>query len=212
MATSIYDEIKTPKELIQNVMCHGFSTETEDICRAQDIFGRAAIEDLVFLANDIGRNNEKGEPDSDGSWSSSRRGTRDTFYMILFSIWSWEDATRFWNQHTNLEHKMLKEENKKLTEKVKDLNETASVLQDRANAYKEKADRLANDLYEAEKGLEQANQALSEAALVDDREEELEKEIERLQGLLRNNLEDLEHKEHTILVLKARLYDMMMEG
>lgn len=196
MATSIYDEIKTPEELIQNVMRHGFSTKIEDICRAQDIFGRAAISELDELANNVCKQNN----------------TQDIFYMILFRIWSWEDATRFWNQHTNPEHKMLKEANKKLTEEIKDLNKTVSVLQDRANAYKEKADRLENDLYEAEKGLEQANQALSEAAQVDDREEKLEKEVERLQGLLRSNLEDLEHRERTILVLKARLYDMMMEG
>ena len=29
--------------------------------------------------------------------------------MIAFSIWNWEDATRFWNQHTNPEHAELKE-------------------------------------------------------------------------------------------------------
>ena len=57
------------------------------------------------MANDIGRNNSNGEPDPDGSWSSGRKPTQDTFYMIAFNIWNWVDATRFFNQHTNPETK-----------------------------------------------------------------------------------------------------------
>lgn len=98
---SKYDTIKTAADLVQEVMAHGLSTKQEDICRAQDIFGNAPIEELVSLANDIGRNNEKGEPDPKGTFSSGRKATRDTFYSIAFSIWNWEDACRFWNQHTN---------------------------------------------------------------------------------------------------------------
>lgn len=102
-----YDNIKTPAELVREAMNHGFSTKQEDICRAQDIIGRAPIEDLVFLANDLGRNNENGEPDPKGTISSGLRATQSTFYMILSSIWNWEDVTRFWNQHTNPEREEL---------------------------------------------------------------------------------------------------------
>lgn len=84
--SSQYDSIKTPAELIAEVMTHGLSTKQEDICRVQDIFGRAPIEDLVKLANDIGRNNADGEPDPKGTWSSGRKGTQSTFYMVLSSI------------------------------------------------------------------------------------------------------------------------------
>ena len=34
--TSIYDEIKTARELVIFVKNHGLSTKTEDICKAQD--------------------------------------------------------------------------------------------------------------------------------------------------------------------------------
>lgn len=105
---SIYDNIKTARELVQAVRISGLSTATEDICRAQDIFGHSTIEELEELANDTGRNNENGEPDPNGSWSSGRAATRGTFYSILFNIWNWEDATRFWNQHSNPEYEELK--------------------------------------------------------------------------------------------------------
>lgn len=101
---SKYDSIKTAAELVAEVRVHGLSLAQEDICRVQDIFGNAPIEDLVALANDIGRNNRNGEPDPKGSMSSNRPATQNTFYSILFRIWHWEDATRFWNQHTNPEH------------------------------------------------------------------------------------------------------------
>lgn len=105
--SSKYDSIKTAEEMVQEVIVHGLSTNQDDLCRVQDIFGNSPIEDLDRLANDIGRNNEYGEPDPKGTWSSSRRPTRDVFYMILFNIWNWEDATRFWNQHSNPEREEL---------------------------------------------------------------------------------------------------------
>ena len=107
--SSKYDQITTPAELVSEIRFHGMSTEQEDICRIQDIFGNAPIEELVRLANDIGRNNEKGEPDPKGSWSSNRPATQSTFYMILSHIWNWEEVTRFWNQHTNPQTEELKE-------------------------------------------------------------------------------------------------------
>ena len=104
-----FDSIQTAAELVAEVQAHGMSTAQEDICRAQDIFGRTAVEELVRLANDIGRNNDQGQPDPQGSWSSGRRSTQGTFYTIAFSIWNWEDATRFWNLHTNPERQTWKE-------------------------------------------------------------------------------------------------------
>lgn len=121
---SIYDNIKTARELVSFVKAHGMSTKMEDICRAQDIFGNSTIEELDGLANDIGRNNDDGEPDPKGTWSSGRMETRSTFYSILFHIWNWEDATRFWHQHSNPEYeelKVLREERRKLSEQVKQL-------------------------------------------------------------------------------------------
>ncbi len=98
--SSKYDSIKTAKDLILEVRAHGLSLAQEDICRAQDIFGHTAIDDLVFLANDIGRDNERGEPDPKGSRYSGRPGTRGIFYQILFNIWHWEQATEFYNKYT----------------------------------------------------------------------------------------------------------------
>ena len=63
---SKYDDIKTAAELVAEVRAHGLSLDQEDICRAQDIFGNSPIEELVRLANDIGRNNRNGEPDPRG--------------------------------------------------------------------------------------------------------------------------------------------------
>ena len=105
--SSKYDNIKTATEMVQEVICHGLSTNQEDIIRVQDIFGQSTIEELDQLANDIGRNNEYGEPDPKGTYSSTRHPTRGVFYMILFTIWNWETATRFWNQHSNPEREEL---------------------------------------------------------------------------------------------------------
>lgn len=94
--TSIYDNIKTPKELVIYVSAHGLSTAVNDIIRAQDIFGQAPISDLVELANDDNQAANK---------AGRTHSYQSTFYMVLFNIWNWEDATRFYNQHTNPEPK-----------------------------------------------------------------------------------------------------------
>lgn len=128
---SKYDNITTATELVREVMAHGLSTEQEDICRAQDIFGRASVGELAQLANDIGRNNENGEPDPKGTWSSGRKATRDTFYSIAFSIWNWEDACRFWNQHTNPQ-----------TEQYNEIRAEASRLADKNKALATRCEEL----------------------------------------------------------------------
>lgn len=104
---SKYDSIVTAADLVIEVQLNGLSTAQEDICRAQDIFGNTNIGELARLANDIGRNNENGEPDPKGSCSSGRKATQGTFYAIISHIWNWEEVTRFWNQHTNPQTKEL---------------------------------------------------------------------------------------------------------
>jgi len=92
---SKYDSIKTAADLVSEVKLHGLSTDQEDICRAQDIFGNTPIVELAALANDIGQNNHY--------------STQGTFYMIVSHIWNWEEVTRFWNQYTNPQTEELEE-------------------------------------------------------------------------------------------------------
>ena len=142
---SKYDNIKTAAELITEVQLHGLSLAQEDICRAQDIFGHTSIDELARLANDIGRDNEKGEPDPKGTRCSGRKATQGTFYSIISSIWNWEEVTRFWNTYTNPQtedlkrnrdaydfvvegNKKLKNENDELKEQRDDLLERESGL------------------------------------------------------------------------------------
>lgn len=153
---SKYDNIKTATGLVCEVMVNGLSTAQEDICRAQDIFGRASVEELASLANDIGRNNEKGEPDPKGTWSSGRKATQGAFYSIAFSIWNWEDACRFWNQHTNLQTEQFKEisskarhlsdENKKLSEQNSELLEGNEEWRKMCNEEKQRRSEVEQEL------------------------------------------------------------------
>lgn len=122
--SSKYDGIPTAAGLVAEVQAHGLSMNQDDICRAQDIFGNTPVVELARLANDIGRNNEKGEPDPEGTWSSGRKATQGAFYMIISNIWNWEEVTRFWNQYTNPEHKELLE----LRSSRKDLEERMGYL------------------------------------------------------------------------------------
>lgn len=156
---SKYDNIKTAKDLVSEVMMHGLSLNQEDICRAQDIFGHSTIEELVDLANDIGRNDENGNPDPKGTWSSGRRGTRSTFYQITFNIWSWEDATRFWNQHSNPDRDALTvavAEARAVKNELKRMNEAFESL-------REKATKLDADLSKSVQKEFEARAALKEA-------------------------------------------------
>lgn len=152
--SSKYDDIKTAADLIREVMAHGLSTAQEDICRAQDIFGHSSVEELVALANDIGRNNDQGKPDPKGTWSSGRKATQGAFYMIAFSIWNWEDATRFWNQHTNPEHDALQEAKKSLKAmegKAKELTAKLDREQEARATVEEGYNRLVGQYNEAER-------------------------------------------------------------
>ena len=94
MAKSKYDNIKTVRELIEEVAINGISMEEEDICRAQDIFGHSTESELKALA----RSKEE----------FGRQSIHSLFYFIAFHIWSWEMAVQFWNETSNLEHENAK--------------------------------------------------------------------------------------------------------
>ena len=129
---SQYDSIKTPKELLTKVAMHGFSTQTEDRLRAQDIFGRAPIEDLVELANTAGK-------------------TSESFYMVLFNIWHWTDATRFYNQHSNSEYIQMRIGMKSDRKYIKELESKNEILVGNINCMMEEADSAARTANELEK-------------------------------------------------------------
>ena len=178
---SKYDKIQTARDLVMEVKFHGFSLNPDDICRAQDIFGHSTIEELDTLANDIGRNNENGEPDPKGTWSSTRPPTRDTFYSILFQIWNWEEATSFWNEHSNPEREqiaVIKSENQTQRAEIKELEK-------RIERYQEELD-LAQEAEAAAK----------------ERAKEYAYQIDDLKATI-------ESKDAEIMRLKAKLYDLL---
>lgn len=149
--SSKYDNIKTATEMVQEVICHGLSTNQEDIIRVQDIFGQSTIGELDRLANDIGRNNEYGEPDPKGTYSSTRHPTRDVFYMILFNIWRWEDATLFWNQHSNPEREELvdlRKSYKNLSSQLDKQVEHTRLERDKCTAQSERVHELESEVIE----------------------------------------------------------------
>ena len=155
---SIYDDIKTATELVHEVMASGMSTKDEDLVRVQDILGRSTIAELDTLANDIGRNDEHGNPDPKGAWSSNRRPTRDTFYSIIFKVWNYEEAVKFWNSHTNPEHKDLAKmrqsfktvtkQNTDFKVQVAELTAREENARDRVNELADQVDSLQRQLTE----------------------------------------------------------------
>lgn len=160
---SQYDSIQTPNELLTKVAMHGFSTQIDDKLRAQDIFGRAPIEDLVELANTAGK-------------------TSENFYIVLFNIWHWTDATRFYNQHSNPDRKRivnLENENNELSRK----------------------------LIEAEKKTADSNEAYDLVVSRLEREKKVSVQAQADKAEVAWNLAEAEQE---IIRLKAKLYDMMM--
>jgi hypothetical protein len=133
---SKYDDIETAAELIREVAAHGISMDIDDKNRAADIFGNSAIAELAALANDIGRNKADGEPDPNGTWSSSRRATQGTFYLIAFSIWNWKQAVDFYNEYTDptrAEARRLRKENANLESAIKEVTRERDAAADTLN-------------------------------------------------------------------------------
>jgi len=122
MSTSRYDSIETALDLVREVRAHGLSLEQNDINRAADIFGHASIKELTDLANDVGAVNE------DGFNVANFQRTSSTFYSIAFTVWGWEQATRFFNEHTNPVTKDCKEQARELDECKKQLKLANNLL------------------------------------------------------------------------------------
>lgn len=108
---SKYDSIKTARGLLAEVALNGISTREEDICRMQDLFGHSTTEELKELAS---------------SWD-------ELFYVILFKIWNWKDAVRFWNETSNRELEFIKKLRDKLLNQVDLLQKSKSELEKRVN-------------------------------------------------------------------------------
>ena len=160
---SKYDSIETAKNLIREVISNGLITDQEDINRAADIFGNTSIEELAKLAN------------SDATISGKRVG--DTFYFIAFRIWNWQDATRFYNEHTLAVGAQLRE------------------LREAHKATKEENEKL-NGIIEVKRG----------------EIEELRKLFYDMSGDKAELENALQNAQCEVVLLKARLYDMMTAG
>ena len=148
---SIYDNIKTAKDLITEVRAHGLSTNQEDICRAQDIFGHSTVGELAALATDNGRRNSDGTPNQFGSMSSGSDGTQKIFYQIIFTIWSWEQATEYYNKHSNLpyiEGRNAVEAQKRMAETLENQNAHINRLKEELTEYNDYIKQLENEKVE----------------------------------------------------------------
>lgn len=114
---SMYEGL-TPEGLVDKVRAHGLSTKTDDICKAQDIFGHARESTLVELANDPRKS--------------------ETFYMIVFNIWHWQDATRFYNRHSNQDYERMRAEAKEVATALAAVKEEAEEHQQDCNIWMER--------------------------------------------------------------------------
>lgn len=95
-----YDEIQTAEELVNEIAINGISLNQNDQIRAQDIIGHSSVGELENLAN-------------------GKLGGK--FYFLLQHIWNIEDVIRFWNNHSNQEHKefqICREKVKRLTKEA----------------------------------------------------------------------------------------------
>lgn len=135
------NRVTTIKELIEYITRFGIPTDQENICKMQDIVGHSTIGELLFVANDIGRNDENGNPDPSGTWTSNRRGTRDSFYSMLFTIWNWEDACRFWNNNSNPEHQEVTE----LKRELRSIKDRYDYISERNMSYKDQIEKMQKD-------------------------------------------------------------------
>lgn len=150
----LYDDIKTAKELVQEVMAHGISTDVNDICRAQDIFGHSSVDALVALANDDAQAANK---------RGVNQGYQSTFYSILFHIWSWEQATNFYNQHTNPVMKDLKKLVEDYRAEEQEAEKKAQELERQKNLLKTDTEQMHTQIIELEQRAGIAETKLSKA-------------------------------------------------
>ncbi len=155
---SIYDNIKTAKDLIFEVKAHGLSTNIEDMCRAQDIFGNSTVEELEALATDNGRRDADGNPDQFGTWSSGKEGTQKYFYQIIFTIWNWEESTKYYNEHSNkiyIDAMKADRENERLRAAIEKATQAETNSQEAIADYRQAIRDLHNEKEDYEKELEE---------------------------------------------------------
>lgn len=146
---SIYDKYHTAKEIVDEVEFHGLSTKQEDICRVQDIFGTTPIASLIELANGM---------------------RSDKFYMILFHIWNWREATDFYNEYSNQRYAELKCDSEGYNQCNQALNEQVA-----------ENERLAKSISDEQK---QRIKAEEKAGLAQMKIKELEQQIIELKAKL----------------------------
>jgi len=120
---SKYDEIFTAYDLIREVISNGLSTAIEDINRAADIFGNSSVDELAKLANS--------EDQICGKYVSNM------FYSIAFSIWNWQDAVNFYNEHTNLAGVKLREARATIDSYIKENADVQEALNESAGREEE---------------------------------------------------------------------------
>lgn len=143
---SKYDNIETARQLIEEVISNGLSIEQEDRNRAADIFGNSGIGELAELAN------------SDKCISGKM--VADMFYFIAFNVWNWRDAVNFYNEHTNVASRKLREVSKDLNEARKEIetqnnrvDELKAEVEENRNRYHDAETRsivLKTDLEDAQ--------------------------------------------------------------
>ena len=124
-----YDFINTAMGLVQEVAINGLSTNINDICRAQDIIGHSTVGELEEVAN------------SRDEFAGKRAG--NIFYFIIFEIWDWERATRFWNEHSNPEHEEVKELRKEKKELAMGLDSLSERFREQSNKWRKAAQEKA---------------------------------------------------------------------
>ena len=146
---SKYDNIKTAADLITEVSLNGLSTAQDDLNRAADIFGRSSIKDLAALANDAQCKSEDG-------YSTGKPSTSSTFYFIAFSVWNWEEATRFYNEHTLL----LPTKYREATDKLKVETKRADQATENWHKYEASSKEQWNARRATEDALEAAQQEI----------------------------------------------------
>ena len=154
----VFEGIKTAEELVDYTIIHGTPCDMESICRMQDIFGHSSYEELSELANST-KNGEKRSLD-----------TQNAFYSLLFKIWNWTDAVRFWNDYTNPQKPEFKE-----------LKEKNDVLAERNKYLTDRRDELNNQLND---GAKQITELMEDGAEMRGRIFQLEEEVTRLKAKL----------------------------
>lgn len=154
----VFEGIKTAEELVDYTIIHGTPCDMESICRMQDIFGHSSYEELSELANST-KNGENRSHD-----------TQNAFYSLLFKIWNWTDAVRFWNDYTNPQKPELKE-----------LKEKNDVLAERNKHLTDRRDELNNQLND---GAKQITELMEDGAEMRGRIFQLEEEVTRLKAKL----------------------------